>query len=289
MAQLPPGWVPQRPTRDVGVDFVVVICEAGPLNGHEFRVQVKTSKQFRTKGDSLVIAGVKRSTIDYWFVSPVPTMVVAYDHGRGRGYYRWHNEFYEELSRIQSETKPRTISLNIPTRSPLVESAWEDVRQALLWHHRNLRASLRAARDAESLLPTIRELAAAVRQLNSIDHQQIPQVQRTQEQEGLLVLIEMIQHRNVVKATSRLLNEMDRGTDGADRLQAWIDEYRASVTSVFRTFDQFPEGDEIPSDFEFLYAPSLVPVVRPRLMEAALELIMLLTPGGDSDGETSGA
>lgn len=288
MAQLPAGWVPQRPTRDVGVDFVVVICEAGSLNGHEFRVQVKTSKQFKKKSNGVTISGVKRSTLDYWFVSPVPTMVVAYDHDQHRGYYRWHSEFYEDLSQLQADAKTKTVSLNIPTQNVLGESAWEDVRQALLWHHRNLRSALRVARDAESILPTIYGLAAAVRQLNSIDHQSIPEARRTPEQKGMLVLLEMIQHRDVIKATSRLLGEIERGSEGADRLQAWIDEYRSAVSNVFPTFVQFPEGDEIPSDFELAYAPSLMQIVRPRLMEAALELIMLLTPGGEVSGETAG-
>lgn len=108
--QLPPGWIPQPPKRDVGVDFVVVICEAGPLNGHEFRVQVKTSKQFNAANNAVVITGVKRSTIDYWFTSPVPTMVVAYDHGQRRGYYRWHSDLFHELSKLQSDTRTHTPS-----------------------------------------------------------------------------------------------------------------------------------------------------------------------------------
>lgn len=285
--QLPPGWIPQRPRRDVGVDFLVVICEAGPLNGHEFRVQVKTSKQFKVVSDAVMITGVKRTTIDYWFISPVPTMVVAYDHGQRRGYYRWHSDLIHEISRLQSDTRTRTVSLSIPIQNALVSSAWNDIRRGLLWHHSNLRAALYDARDAKSVLPLIHGLAAAVRHLNSIEHQPIPEAQRTPQQEGLLALFEMIQHRDVIKAASRLMSELVPGSEGAERLSSWINEYRTGVTSVYPTFDQLPEGDWIPPDFQVAYARNLVHGVRARLVQAALELIMLLTPVGDAGAKSS--
>ncbi len=286
--QLPPAWIPQRPTKDVGVDFLVVICETGPLNGREFRVQVKTSKQLQAIENSVVISGVKRSTIDYWFISPVPTMVVAYDHSQRRGYYTWHSDLFQQVSRLQADTAVQTASLKIPTEKVLDTSSWSAIREALLWHHRNLRMALRAARDARSVLPTIHRIAGAVRYLNSIDHQPIPESERTPQQEGLLALLEMIQHRDVIEAASQLQSELVPDSDGAIRLGTWIDEYRADVVSVFPTFDQLPQGDRIPPDFEVVYARNLVHGLRPRLLQRALELIMLLTPTGAAGEATEG-
>ena len=145
-----------------------------------------------------------------------------------------------------------------------------------------------AARDAESVLPTIHRLAAAVRQLNSIGHQPIPESERTPQQEGLLALLEMIQHRDVIKAAARLMSELVPDSEGAERLGSWVKEYRAGVMNVFPTFDHLPEGDDIPPDFELVYARNLVQVVRPSLMQTALELIMLLTPTGDAAEITEG-
>ena len=290
--QLPPGWIFQRPTRDVGVDGVVVICEAGPLNGREFRVQVKTSKRFKVLNGAVVIRGVKRSTIDYWFTSPVPTMVVAYDLDRKQGYYRWHSDLLREVSWLQSDVSRRTVSLTIPTQNALVPDAWNDIRQALRWYQRNLRAALHDARDAKSILPVIHGLAAAARNLNWVDHQPIPVSERTPQQEGILALLEMIQHRDVVNAVSRLLNELAADSEGAERLKSWIAEYQADVMSVFPTFERMPEGDWIPPDFEVAFARNRIHLVRPRLLQAALELIMLLTPSGDvgaQSGETATA
>ena len=98
----------------------------------------------------------------------------------------------------------------------------------------------------------------------------------------------MIQHRDVIKVASQLMSELVPGSEGTQRLGSWVNEYRAGVVSVFPTFDQFPDGDEIPLDFELVYAQNLVCVVRPRLMRAALELIMLLTPGDDAGAQPSG-
>lgn len=50
-AHLPRGWLLQRPTTDIGVDGLVVVCEPGALNGIEFRVQIKTSKSFVKRQD----------------------------------------------------------------------------------------------------------------------------------------------------------------------------------------------------------------------------------------------
>jgi len=204
-------------------------------------------------------------------------MVVAYDLGQRRGYYRWHSDLFSELSWPATHV----VSLTIPTNNELVPSAWEDIRQALLWHHRNLLDALRDARDAKSVLPTIHRLAATARQLLSIDRQPIPELERTHQQEGLLALLEMIQHQEVVKAVSRLASELVADSVGAERLRLWINEYRAGVTSVFPRFAQLPEDNEIPSDFEVVYARNLLQVVRPRLLQAVLELIILLTSTTD--------
>lgn len=281
--QLPPGWMFQRPTRDVGVDGVVVICEAGPLNGREFRVQIKTSKHFRVRGDAVVIRGVKRSTIDYWFVSPLPTMIVAYDVRLQRGYYRWHSDLFGELARLQSDTARRSVSFTIPIQNVLVLEAWNDIRESLLWHDRNLRMALHDARDSRLVSPTLHSLAAAARQLTSIDHQPIPEAERTSQQEGLLALLEMMHHRDVLTVVARLLGELLPGSEGSMRLSHWMDEYRSGVMSVFPRFDTLPEGDEVGPDFEIAYDRSLLHVVRPRLIEAALELIMLLTLASGAD------
>jgi hypothetical protein len=115
--------------------------------------------------------------------------------------------------------------------------------------------------------------------LNSIDHQPIPVDRRTKEQEGLLALMEMIQHRLVISTLMQLLSELARETEGARRLEAWIHSYGSKVSSVFPNFEKFTSWDHVPPDFELVFAGNLIHPARHQLMELVLEMIMLLAPG----------
>ncbi|MGB8770752.1 MAG: hypothetical protein WCC92_14125, partial [Candidatus Korobacteraceae bacterium] len=83
------------------------------------------------------------------------------------------------------------------------------------------------ARDSKSLLPTIHDLAVSIRQLNSIDHQPIPIEKRTAEQDGILALLEMMQHRLVITTLTNLLSELTPESEGCQRLESWICAYNS--------------------------------------------------------------
>lgn len=279
VSQLPPGWLLQPPKRDVGVDGVIVICDKTDLNGREFRVQVKASKNPTIRDSMIVISDVKRSTIEYWFLSPLPTLIVAYDATNKRGYFRWHTDLYNEVRATLDRKNPKTLSITVPTSSRLDASGWGTIKQNIRGHYGALRESLDAARNAKSLLPTIHALAAAVRQLNSIDHQPIPIEKRTKEQEGILALMEMMQHRLVVATLTQLLSELAKDSEGTRRLETWTHSYSSMVSSVFPNFDKLENWDYAPPDFEIVFAKNIMHVVRYKLMESVLEMIMLLAPG----------
>jgi hypothetical protein len=78
VSRLPPTWIFQPPLEDVGVDGVVVICSSGPLNGLEFRVQIKSSRKWRTSENFIVLKNVKTSSFRYWVTGFTPTLLVLY-------------------------------------------------------------------------------------------------------------------------------------------------------------------------------------------------------------------
>src|SRR5437867_3498560 len=88
---LPSTWILQPPKDDVGVDGVVVICEDGPLNGLEFRVQVKTSDKWTVSGDFISVRNVKRDSALYWITGFTPTLLVLHEVSTGRGAFAWAN------------------------------------------------------------------------------------------------------------------------------------------------------------------------------------------------------
>lgn len=279
LSQLPSDWILQPSKIDTDVDGIVVISDKSELNGREFRVKVDVIKVATISNSMVVIPDIKRSSIEHWFLSPLPTLLVVYDATQKGGFFRWHSDLYDEVRDVLGRQEIEDISVSVPTRNRLNQEGWETIRENLKWHYHNLSEALHAARDAKSLLPTIHNLAAAVRQLNSIDHQSIPIDRRTKEQEGLLALMEMMQHRLIVSTLIHLLSELDQETEGAQRLQAWIDSYSSKVSSVFPNFVKLTNWNQVPPDFELMYAKDLIHSIRHQLMELVLEMIMLLAPG----------
>ncbi len=275
---LPRGWILQRPETDVGVDFLVVVSEDSELDKREFRCQVKSSKLLMRRGDSIVIRRIKRSTLDYWFLSPVPTLIVAYDVSENRGFFTWHNQLFEHI-REKLTGAISTVSITVPTANELNEDGWDTIKENLRWHYRNLATSLAQARDARSLLPTIHDLAAAARQLNSIDHQPIPVAERTDQQEGILALIEIMHYRLVATTLSNLRSELLPASEGETRLRNWISAFEARVESVFPTFRDLTDWQKVSPEFQLTYAKNLIHEQRYKLIEVILEMIMLLAPG----------
>lgn len=275
-AQLPPGWILQRPTRDVGVDGVVVVCDRTILNGIEFRAQVKSSLNLNQRDSHIILRDIKRSTMRYWFLSPLLTMIVACDLSRQCGYYCWHNDLLETSPELFSKDKQDTVSVFVPTENLLISESWIHIRERLTEHYGAIMEALSTVRHAKSMLPAIYSLSSSLRQLHSVDHQTIPIHQRSPQQEGILALIELIQHRDILQATSNLLSELVSESEGAQQLRAWRSSYESKVHSVFPSLEQLPPGDNIPADYKLAYAQNLIHSVRPQLMQCVLELIMLL-------------
>lgn len=127
-SQLPRGWIPQKPETDVGIDFVVVISESGELDKREFRPQVKSSKSFTKKGNTIKLRRIKLSTIEYWFLSPLPTLLVAYDEINDCGYFRWHHELFDDVRKPFDDTV-KTATIKITVKNKLNEEGWRIIQK----------------------------------------------------------------------------------------------------------------------------------------------------------------
>lgn len=279
LSQLPPDWIFQPSATDVGVDGVIVISDKTDLDGRAFQVKINALKTPTIRNSMIIIPDLEWSNVEYWFLNPSPTLLVAYDVTHDCGFFCWHGDLYDEARAAKNRKETKSFSASIPTSNRLDQKGWETIRNDLKAYHHNLSGALYAARDLKVFLPTIHNLAAAVRQLNSIDHQPIPVDRRTKEQESLLALIEMIQHRLVVSTLTDLLSELDRETEGYTILQAWLDSYGSKVSSAFPNFENLTSWEHVPPDFELAFAPNLMYSNRHQLIQLVLEMIMLLAPG----------
>ena len=120
-AQLPPLWIPQRPQWDVGVDFHVVICEDGPANGLEFRVQVKSAHRLSRREDSIVVKGFRKSALLDLLQGYVPALLVLYECSSERGFCFWLNQLVAQRPEL-IRTNAKTITLTVFKKNPGLES-----------------------------------------------------------------------------------------------------------------------------------------------------------------------
>lgn len=122
-AQLPPKWIPQFPSTDVGVDLQVVICEDGPLNGLEFRVQVKSANRWTFQNDRIVVPGFSKASFVDLLGGLTFSLLVLYQASSKSGWCFWLNQLLaSNPDLIRSVHK--TITLKVPTNRPVDSNLW---------------------------------------------------------------------------------------------------------------------------------------------------------------------
>jgi hypothetical protein len=256
------------------VDAVIVVCEDGELNGVEFRVQVKSSTRWERDADHIVVRNVKRSTLRYWFASPLPTMLVLFDHETASGVYAWHLDLFDSPVALFADS-PKATTLRIPSLQTISPGCWSAVRQRLAAHYTALCDALSTARTAASLIPTVHSLAGSVRGLYMAQNARTADGRITDEQERLLLLMDVSSHREAVMALEHLLGELHPECHGAQQLRSFIAGYRAQVSSFILGFDELISNWN--ADTAVRANPQVMALLRPELLDALLDAIIMLT------------
>jgi hypothetical protein len=275
-AALPRGWVWQPPRRDFGKDGLIVIRDGSELHNLEFSVQIKTSTRLRARDGFIVLAGISRSSIRYWFASPLPTLVVAVDIANRAGWYAWHLDLFaspDELLGAEAET----ITIRIPQTNRLDDSGWGSIRTDLLRHFKALQRALLTDAVAPHLLATVYNIARIVGNLIRLGSAAPPEPPITQS-EGITLLIEQIELRDLIHAVRSLLQRITDRSDAHKQIEFWLTSFEELATAAHPSLRSLPpHGDRIPLDLELAVAPKRLREARPRLILAAVDLIRLLT------------
>lgn len=275
-AQLPFGWVWQPPRRDLGKDGLIVIRDNSDLHNLEFAVQVKTSEHPVIQRGCVVKSGLSRSSVMYWFASLLPTLVVAVDIIGRRAWYAWHLDLFESPAAVFHSTQ-HTVTIRIPERNELNEAGWEDIRHRLKEHFGSLLDAISEANSSSRLLPAINTLARNVSNLLKLSKTPPPTRSPMTKQEGLSILIEQLEHRSVLSVVRTLLEHVRPDSRAGHHMRAWIDAYEATVLTAHPRLKALPEHGPYSPELEIAFAPKQVVETRHRLIEAGLDMIMLLT------------
>lgn len=292
-SQLPLGWVWQPPRLDLGKDGLIVIRDDSDLHNLEFAIQVKSSQKISFSKKHVVIRGVSKSSVRYWFASPLPTLIVAVDISRQKAWYAWHLDLFNSPADLFNN-KSKEISIRIPKSNLLNNEAWGRIRDNLKNHFLELQEALTTKTIAVRVVASINVMTVALRNLVKLLDYEIPNGGPSQE-EGITLLLEMLQHRDLLKAAKSVLKHMSNKSPAHKQLLFNIDAYDAIVRSGFPLIDKLPEqaGDfHIPPEFELAYAPKLVRENRRSLIDTGLSLIELLTTierGSNNNATQQGA
>ncbi|MBI2920100.1 MAG: DUF4365 domain-containing protein [Planctomycetes bacterium] len=223
-AQLPPSWIPQRPTEDVGVDALVVICEDNALNGLEFRVQIKSTSTWRIRDQHILLSFARHSLIDL-IQGFTPALLVTYESSTRRGFCFWMNQIVgKDLSLLNPRRK--SVTLSIPMTRPVAGELWPRLGQEV----RGLSAAVgrRVALAGRSfpILAFVHAMSEALRNFDFVAHHWSASDETSDEQAAVLHALEVSSHRDVVRAIVELSASLPPGFNPIvgldDFAEGWI-------------------------------------------------------------------
>lgn len=284
---LPQGWVWQPPRRDFGKDGLIVIRDHTRLHDLEFSVQIKTSASPRIRGGSIVLSGISRSSVRYWFASPLPTLIVAVDLGCRKGWYAWHQDLFDSPKEF-FDTETKTVTIRVPEANELNEVGWEAIRQYIERHFRGLQRALWTDAIAPSLMAAVYQVARIVGNLIRLGASAPPEPPLTKS-EGMSLLIEQIEVRDLIDTVTTLLDRLPAGSEARKQIDFWRSSFEEAAEEAFPRLRLLPpRGQNIPADLELAFAPKLLLDLRPRLVLGGVDLIRLLLspqPSGELSDE----
>jgi len=270
-AQLPKYWYFQRPTYDLGVDGVVVIAEQNEFNGIEFRVQIKSSQEWKMKGGSIVLSGIKISAARYWAAGASPTLLVFYDDGKQCGFCSWALDALPPLpDLLRRKTKTITVRANSPLQ--INKACWATIRASLASRFNGFSEALHSASIANIVLPKIRDIARCIQLLQLREFTPEPPDSNGQM---LLSLGQSVAHRDIIRAVQRILDELDPGCLAARQLSATIEDYKSRIAEFYLGFEMMlKEPDKAVAIRE---NPAKSKELRPEMIQRATDILVNLT------------
>ncbi len=222
-AALPRGWVWQPPRRDVGKDGLIVIRDNTELHNLEFSVQIKTTARPRFRGEHLVLPGVSKASIRYWFASPVPTLVVGVDINEHVGWYAWHFDLFDSPETL-FKTDAETITILIPRKNRLDTDGWNQLRKDVFDHFKALQRALSTETVTPHLLRTVYQVARIVGNLIRLGSSAPPKPPLTQR-EGMSILIEQMELRDLIHAVRTFLDKIGKHSEAHKMIAFWITSF----------------------------------------------------------------
>ena len=193
------------------------------LHNLEFSVQIKTTARPRFRGEHLVLPGVSKASIRYWFASPVPTLVVGVDINEHVGWYAWHFDLFDSPETL-FKTDAETITILIPRKNRLDTDGWNQLRKDVFDHFKAVQRALSTETVTPHLLRTVYQVARIVGNLIRLGSSAPPKPPLTQR-EGMSILIEQMELRDLIHAVRTFLDKIGKHSEAHKMIAFWITSF----------------------------------------------------------------
>lgn len=274
-SRLPLGWIWQPPRKDLGKDGLIVIRDESDLHNLEFSVQIKATLKPRLSGEALVFANVSRSSVLYWMAGAYPTLVVAVDLSNDCAWYVWHFDIFKSVADIPKGSAS-SISLRVPTSNKLTLAAWNDIRIEIKRCYNYLYNSMSKGDSYVWIVASTGTVCNAARNLLKISESPVPGPDISEE-DGITILIEQQQHRNILAVASKLLTGLDPVSKLYRDLSGWKERYENSVNHAFPRLGQIPSKITNQYGPEVAFRPAALSSSRRELIFMIFDLVALIT------------
>ena len=173
----------------------------------------------------------------------------------------------------------KDVAIRIPTENLLQGPGWDRIRKYLRGHFRSLQDALAMGHTAVRVVAAINLMTAALKNLVKLLDYQVPNGHPSQE-EGITILLEMIQHRDLIVAARSVLERISPESIVHKQLLFGVEAYESTMRVGFPLIDQLPEQGGLPPEHQLAYSPHAVRENRSRLIDSGFDLLLLLTKIG---------
>jgi len=270
---------------------MIVIRDGSDLHNMEFAVQVKTTTRPLFVRDAVIIHKVSLSSVLYWIASAHPTLIVVVDIANERAWYAWHFEVCGAANALADSGK-RYMSLRIPLAQCLDRSAWEAIRSEVRRCYRHLYNSLGKVDSYVWIVASVNFLSNAVRTLYILSQTPVPK-STPDDHDGISLLIEQQQHRNVLAIARKFLRGLEVESALYSSARDWMASYEEVVRNAFPHLGEIPTEVRTSFDSQILaFRPAELEESRAKLIIKVLDLVALLTkihPSGSHNARVTDA
>ena len=274
-SRLPHGWIWQPPRKDVGKDGLIVIRDESELQNLEFSVQIKTTLKRRHGSKALQFSNVSRSSVLYWMAGAYPTLIVAVDLSNDQAWYVWHYDLFNTIEDIP-KAGTNSLTISVPTDNELNTDGWNNIRAEIKRCYNCLYNSMSKADSFVWIVASTGTVCKAARNLLKLSESPVPGKNIT-ENEGITILIEQQQHRNVLAVASKLLSGLSTGSKLHRELLEWRDSYETMVRQAFPRFGDVPSKIANHPGAEVAFIPNVLSSSRRQLIFMVFDLVDLIT------------